>query len=241
MHYVWREKEHSYQFTEIVHKTPLTNSALRVDGRRLLAGFSLDARMRDTAMLLLHGASAVGDTLPADTKEKCMVGSLIGYPRELNEFVKQNYLRVSTQLRGATSNALGQIAQQYVKEILSEELPGWSLKTGHIPGISHDDGITETTFDIVARSPNGKYFAIEISFQFTTNSVIERKAGQAQARARILHEKGHFIAYVIDGAGNINVREKAVRMICQYSDCTIAFSAEEIKHLAKYMRETAKE
>ena len=192
-------------------------------------------------MLLLHGASAFGDTLPTDTKEKCTVGSLIGYPRELGDFVKQNYLRVSTQLRGAASNALGQIAQEYVKEILSGELPGWSLKTGHIPGISHDDGVTETTFDIVAESPKSIYFAVEVSFQFTTNSVIERKAGQAQARAQILHEKGHFIAYVIDGAGNINVREKAVRMICQYSDCTVAFSAKEIEHLAKYMRETAKE
>lgn len=239
MHYVWREKNYSYQFLDTFKKTPLTNSALRVDGKRLLKGFSLTPKMQDVAMLLLHCASAHGDTFPEDAKEKCMIGSLIGNPPLLNDFVKQSYIRVSTQLRGASSNAMGQIAQNYVAEILKEELKDWSIKSGHIPGISHDEGSTETTFDVVAISPNEKYFAIEVSFQFTTNSVIERKAGQAQARANLLHDKGHYIAYVVDGAGNINVRERAVKIICQFSDCTVAFSKEELRHLAQFLRETA--
>ncbi len=239
MHYVWHEKNYSYRFTETIEKTPLTNSALRVNGRSLLKGYPLNGKMQDVAMLLLHGASAHGDTFPEDVKEKCMIGSLIGDPDLLSNFVKQSYIRVSTQLRGASSNAMGQIAQNYVAEILTEELKDWSIKAGHIPGISHDDGSTETTFDIVAKSPNDKYFAVEVSFQFTTNSTIERKAGQAQARAKLLHDKGHHIAYVIDGAGNINVREKAVKVICQFSDCTVAFSKDELRHLAQFLRETA--
>lgn len=239
MHYVWREKEYSYQFGATIHKVPLTNSALRVNGKNLLKGYPLNAKMEDVCMLLLHGASSIGDTFPADAKEKCMVGSLIGYPDQLNDFVKQSYIRVSTQLRGATSNALGQIAQQYVIEILKEELTDWTIRSGHIPGISHDAGNTETTFDVVAQSPNGKYFAVEVSFQFTTNSVIERKAGQAEAREKLLHDHGHYIAYVVDGAGNINVRERAVKIICRFSDCTVAFSEEELRHLAQYLRETA--
>lgn len=238
MNYVWHEKQYAYQFQVIAQKTPLTNSALRVDGKRLLKGYPIDAKMQDVVMLLLHGASAFGDTFPEDTKAKCIVGSLIGQPQQLNDFVKQSYIRVSTQLRGATSNALGQFAQNYVADILKEELSDWQIRSGHVPGISHDAGNTETAFDVVAKSPSNKYFAIEVSFQFTTNSVIERKSGQAQARAKLLRDAGHYICYVIDGAGNINVRERAVRIICQFSDCTVAFSRDEIRHLGRFLRET---
>lgn len=239
MNYVWQERNYSYQFTEVARKTNLTNTALRVNGKNLLKGYDLNAKMQDVAMLLIHGASAYGDSFPSDSKEKCMLGALIGQPVLLNDFVRQSYIRVSTQLRGASSNAMGQIAQKYVAEVLTEELGNWSIKSGHVPGISHNDGDTETTFDIVAKSPNGKYFAIEVSFQFTTNSVIERKAGQAQARAQLLHDRGHYICYVVDGAGNINVRERAVAIICQYSDCTVAFSKDELRHLADFLRETS--
>jgi hypothetical protein len=154
----------------------------------------------------------------------------------MNKFVKQNYIRVSRQISGATSNKLGQLAQDYVTETLKERLPGWQFrKNGKIPGISHTKGETEMTFDVVAKSPAGKYFAIEVSFQYTTNSVIERKAGQAQARADMIHDAGHKICYVIDGEGNINVRESAARTLCQFSDCTVALSIDEIGFLAQFL------
>jgi hypothetical protein len=116
---------------------------------------------------------------------------------------------------------------------------GWLLKRdGKIPGISHNDQDL-TTFDVVATSPSNKYFAIEVSFQVTTNSVIERKAGQARARYDLLHQHKHKICYVIDGAGNINIRKNAVSTLCQYSDCTVAFSEPEMTQLAKFMKRHA--
>jgi hypothetical protein len=240
MEYVWREKVYAYEFKIIQERASLDNSALRVDGKSLIKGYALNDKMEDVVMLLLHGATSIGDTLPEEKKSLCAIGSLIGQPEELKRFVKQNYIRGSTQLRGATSNALGQIAQDYTIEILKIELPNWQfIRNGTIPGISHNEGKTETSFDIVAVSPQEHYFGIEVSFQFTTNSVIERKSGQAEARAKMIHEAGHHICYVIDGAGNIKVRESAVRTICQFSDCTVALSPEEIKVLARFLRETA--
>jgi hypothetical protein len=91
---------------------------------------------------------------------------------------------------------------------------------------------------IVAKSPSNQYVAIEVSFQVTTNSVIERKAGQARARAQLLREAGHRLAYVIDGAGNFD-RDAALRTICRYSDCTVAFTPEEINVLVEFLRELA--
>lgn len=237
MHYVWREQEYAYTFhTQI--KASLHNKSLRVDGRSLLQQYPLDTKMSDVVMLLLHGGTAFGDTLPEEIKTKCVIGSLLGEPEQVKTFVKQNYIRVSRQLSGASSNSLGNLAQEFVRNALLRELPSWQIGSGHIPGISHDDGNTETTFDLVVKSPGNIYFAIESSFQVTTNSVIERKAGQAKARADILHKAGHYMCYVIDGAGNINVRKRAVSLICQYSDCTVAFAPEEMQVLAQFLRVT---
>jgi hypothetical protein len=44
------------------------------------------------------------------------------------------------------------------------------------------------------------------------------------------------MCYVIDGAGNINVRTAATGTICRFSDCTVAFSPGEIAHLAKFLQ-----
>ena len=118
MTFVWREKTYEYKFQVIHEDVPLANSALRADGKNLLKGHKLNAKMEDTVMLLLHGAASIGDTLPEDIKNKCMIGSLIGEPEELDKFVRQSYIRISRIIGGATSNKLGQIAQDYVIEVL---------------------------------------------------------------------------------------------------------------------------
>ncbi|CAD5946167.1 hypothetical protein PCC9214_02257 [Planktothrix tepida] len=38
---------------------------------------------------------------------------------------------------------------------------------------------------------------------------------------------------------NRNIRENAVSTICRYSDCTVAFSKEEIQLLAKFIQENS--
>ncbi len=239
MRFVWRKEIHAYTFRAFsTAGTRFSNSALRVDGNNLTKAFALNGKLEDAIMLLMLGSASISDTLPVTLKEKCLVSSLVGRPTDLEQFVKQNYIRISRQVGGATSNAMGQMAQSYVLEVLREELPGWTIKTGKIPGISHNDGETETSFDVVVKSPDGIYFGIEVSFQFTTNSVIERKAREAQARQNLLHKAGHYICYVVDGAGNINVRESAVRTICQFSDCTVAYSRQEIQHLARFIKVT---
>jgi hypothetical protein len=187
-------------------------------------------------MLLLHGASALQDSLSEIIQNKCNIGSLIGRKEELDTFVRQRYILVSKITGGATSNALGQMAEGYVKEKLQEALPDWTIRKGTIPGISQNAGRTDINFDLIAKSPADRYVAIEISFQVTTNSVIERKSGQAQARAALLREAGHAIAYVLDGAGNFE-RAAALNTICRYSDCTVTLTSEGIETLIAFLRE----
>jgi hypothetical protein len=235
MTFHWKDAEHTYDFQSLTNCRAWTNSSLAVDGAGLAQPADLSLAMEDVAMLLIHGGASIDPGLPDDIIEKCIIGSLIGRKRELDTFVRQRYIHVSRITGGATANQMGQLCQAYVKERLQNALPDWDYSRHTIPGISHTAGRTDMSFDLVAESPKGKYCAIEVSFQVTTNSTIERKAGQAAARQQLLHDAGHKIAYVIDGAGNFQ-RRSALSTICQHSDCTVTFKDDELDALATFLK-----
>ena len=233
--YVWKEQEYDYQFQTLSGKVKWSNLHLHVDGKRLFTPKALSSEMEDVIMLLMFGGSCLNAPLPQEILDKCMIGTLLGNKKALDTFVRQRYIWVSRITRGAQANAMGYLVEEYVKEELKNHLNDWDFSRKSIPGISQNEGRTNTSFDIVAESPDGKFCAIELSFQVTTNSTIERKQGQAQARQTVLHNKGHHIAYVIDGAGNFE-RRSALSTICQYSDCTVTFKDSEIGKLADFLK-----
>jgi len=234
MAFMWRDAEHAYRFTSLHATAQWDNKNLHVDGKGLLAPSDLMPAIEDVAMLLLYGGSATSPNLPDFVADKCMVGTLLGSKAQLDTFVRQRYIWVSRITGGATANALGHLAQAYVKETLQTLLPDWDFSKNAISGISQTGGRTDIAFDMIAESPSAKYCAIEVSFQVTTNSVIERKAGQAKGRHAILRRNGHHIAYVIDGAGNFE-RESALNTICKYSDCAVTFKDCELEALARFL------
>ncbi|MEW6359033.1 MAG: restriction endonuclease [Planctomycetota bacterium] len=235
MQYVWRENTYDYRFQTLAGKGNWGNVSLCVDGPGLQMSCPLSPLLEDVIMLLLFGSTATSPDTPDVILERCILGTLLGNKAELNTFVRQRYIWVSRITGGATANTMGHLAQAYVKERLMSALPDWDFSRSSIPGISHSAGRTQMAFDIVAQSPSGKYCAIEISFQVTTNSTIERKAGQARARQSLLHRKGHQIAYVIDGAGNFE-RRSALSTICRHSDCAVTFDPAEIERLVTFLR-----
>jgi hypothetical protein len=236
MDFTWRDEQHTYKFVSLRGRAQWDNTNLQVDGKGLLTPADITPAIEDVAMLLLFGGSATTPGLPDFVAEKCMLGTLLGRKAELDTFVRQRYIWVSRITGGATANALGHLAQAYVKERLQALLPQWNFSRTAIPGISQTGGRTDIAFDMIAESPTGRYCAIEVSFQVTTNSTIERKAGQAKARHALMCRNGHHIAYVIDGAGNFE-RESALNTICKYSDCTVTFNALEIEALARFLKQ----
>lgn len=233
MSYSWRSKFYDYTFKSLNDTKNWSNTNLKVDGEGLASAAELSAVIEDIVMLVLFGSTAATAGLPSEIEEKCMIGTLIGQKKELDAFVRQRYIWVSRITGGATSNSLGNLAQQYVVEYLKAKLTDWDFSKKNVPGISHNDR-TSTAFDIIAASPNGRCCAIEASFQVTTNSVIERKAGQAQGRQQQLHKMGHKIAYIIDGAGNFQ-RQSALKTLCQYSDCTVTYKDSELDLLIDFL------
>lgn len=238
MPFTWKDKQYKYVFKTLGNNTAWSNKHLAVDGLRLPDALALNDMMEDVITLLIHGAASTSEELPQVIANKCIIGGLLGDKPGLDTFVRQRYIWVSRITGGATANAMGQLAQDYVKHQLQSMLPSWDFSKKTIRGISQTGGRTNMPFDMVVEAPSGKHCAIEVSFQFTTNSTIERKAGQAQSRQRLLHRKGHCIAYVIDGAGNFE-RRSAISTICRYSDCIVTFRDSEIRRLAEFLQEIA--
>lgn len=240
MEFSWEGESHIYKFKSLGDNKAWNNKNLYVDGDNLIVEHELNDMIEDVAMLLLYGGAVLIDDIPNEIEEKCIIGTLLGKKEELDTFVRQRYIWVSRITGGAKANSMGQLAQNYVGEYLKEKLPTWDFNHKNIPDISQNDGRTPIGFDIVAISPNEKYFAIEVSFQVTTNSTIERKAGQARTRINQLHRKGHKIIYVIDGAGNFE-RRSALNTISRYSDAIVTFKSTELDSLVQFLIENEKE
>ena len=189
---------------------------------------------QDMIMILLHGATSSAAHLAA--LEKCEIGMLLGDEIAIDKYVREKYLHVSRITTGASANSLGQIAQTFVADTLREFLPKdyKVIRNGSISLVKYNK-TGGMPFDVVVEK-DGKKVGVEVCFQVTTNSVIERKSGQAQSRLKLMRDNKFFIAYVIDGAGNFQ-RSSAVSTICSFSDCTVAYSKDEIKVLANFIKE----
>jgi hypothetical protein len=238
--YYWQGKPHSYTFRSLPH-LKFGNQTLHIDGRHLVEQHPLDDQKRDAIALLLFGSAYSGeDREVAEALVKCEIGDYLGKPDELTNFIKQRYIWVSRITGGAKANNLGQLAQKFVAEYIEDNLQLDNVEvksSGRLPGVTHTDPLTgrETSFDLVVTN-NMKYAAVEVSFQVTTNSTIERKAGQAKGRYEQIEKAGHRIAYVIDGAGNFQ-RETAMRTMLSHSHCSVAFSRDELNVLCNFLRD----
>lgn len=238
LQFVWQNKNFAYEFQTLNGKKNWNNTNLLVDGESISQNSDLLPIIEDVCNLLLFGGLSTLPNVPPDIIEKCNIGLLLGKKDELTKFVKQRYIWVSRITGGATANRLGQIAQNYVIDYLKNKLPNWKINEEQLPNVSQNERTT-LSVDIVAKSPKGQFCGIEVSFQVTTNSTIERKAGQAQTRHELLHKHNHKIAYVIDGAGNFE-RQSALMSICQFSDCTVSFKDIELNKLVKFLKDLDK-
>lgn len=229
--FIWKEKLYRYQFKALPVKG-LNNKKLTIDGEGLLTETKLDDLTCDMiALLLFASTSDYSDQAGLGT---CEIGVMLGDEDALIKFVKQRYIMVSRITGGATTNSLGQLAQSEVVNFLQHHLDDSYkiIRNGTIAleGYNKKGGMP---FDLVVEKASRKV-GIEVSFQVTTNSTIERKAGQAADRQQLMHNSGYQIAYVLDGAGNFQ-RTSAISTICNHSDCTVAYTLAEFKVLADWI------
>ena len=239
LHFEFCGESFIHKFHTSSGKVNWTNKKLRVEKSVLLENREdFTESMLDVCMLLLWGSEAKNSSiLPDEILEKCVIGSLIGKPEELDKYVKERYLYVSRQTGGSEANDLGYACERFAMKKLLSYLPENYSANGHTLENVTQNSNNLTKFDLViTNSKTKKSIGIEISFQVTTNSVIERKAQNALNRQELAHKYGHKVAYLIDGSGNFQ-RKNAIQTILNYSDCTVNFSDIGLQRLAKYIEE----
>lgn len=233
MSFAWDSNNYTYEFKSLPLRG-LGNKKLFIDGDGLTEECGLTDLYRDMIVLLMFGStSTVSEEAGLGA---CEIGTLLGKTELLEKYVKERYINVSRITGGATANSLGQLAQKEIVKYLSQALDEnyHVVSNGYIQldGYEKEAGMP---FDVVVKKGENQV-GIEVSFQVTTNSTIERKAGQAADRMNIMHSNGYKIAYVLDGAGNFQ-RRSAISTICNNSDCTVAYSTEEFAVLSEWLGE----
>lgn len=230
--FIWKEKQFRYEF-KALPVNGLNSKKLFIDGSGLIVEKELDDITCDMIALLLFASTS--DYAEHAGLTACEIGTMLGDENVLTKFVKQRYIIVSKQTSGATANSLGQLAQTEIVSFLTKELGDKYkiIRNGYI-AIDGYDKKGGMPFDLVVEKGKKKV-GIEVSFQVTTNSTIERKAGQAADRQALVHKSGYHIAYVLDGAGNFQ-RSSAISTICNHSDCTVAYNLAEFKVLSNWIK-----
>ena len=241
--YVLDNSHYRYTFYALPVGGTLNNRKMKIDNKTDLQSLDVSPSLyKDLIMLLLFGAAATSPRVRS-VLFKCALYRYLDDNDALEFFIRQNYIRVSRIIGGSTATNLGNIAQQYVVDYLKEHLgDDYNVRSnGTIPNVTQNEGVTLTTFDAVVdrksdTNRHKKYVAIEITFQETTNSTIERKGGQARSRFEAITSSRNYIAYIIDGAGNF-ARRAAISVICDNSHCTVAYTQEELGVLLEFIRE----
>jgi hypothetical protein len=149
------------------------------------------------------------------------------------------YISVSKQTSGAEAAGSGDILE---KNIAIEPINAYLSE--NFPELEY---VSKTSHEFVAGHPlvsdqwfvneeNYRAVALEVSFQETTNSVIERKRKDAENRKNLFPDNCKS-AFVIDGVGSIEHRQNAVREILSNADIVVTAHADEISRLAEYIGE----
>ena len=232
MSFTFNGENRRYKFKALPVKG-LSNPKLGIDGAAIVFPRNLDDLQTDVIMLLLYGGSSTSGHLAS--LERCELGLLLGNPVEIDKYVREKYIHVSRITTGASANSLGQIAQIHVAEFLRRNLAAsYKVQSNGKCQLKGYDSVGGMPFDIVVKRKD-RFVGVEVSFQVTSNSVIERKAALAESRRALMHGEGGFIAYVLDGAGNFS-RRAALTTLCQSSDCTVAYSDKELNVLVDFIR-----
>ena len=232
-----------YEFSALPIAGVLNNKRMKTDTSENLSDTRVNVPLcKDLIMLLTFGGAAVEANVHS-IFFRCTPYEYLGDDVKVETFVRQNYIRVSKIISGKMASDLGNGAQQYVVKYLTRSLGNnYCVRSnGTIPGVTQNDGDTLTNFDVVVdrvddSSRHKKYVAIEVTFQETTNSTIERKGGQARDRFEKIVSSRNYIAYIIDGAGNF-ARRSAVSVLCENSHCTVAYTPEEFQLLTEFIKE----
>lgn len=241
LRYKYGNFEGSWKFSEQTYSRSgklLSNSALGLDGEGILSPRTNSPAIDDLIVILCYAGFSTN--IIDGAFESATISQFFGKPELIDVFVRTRYIYVSKITSGELTNSRGQAAQQYaaneIRRILGSEYD--VDVNAKVPVKDHLQNKGGLPFDLVIkRCGRKKCVGVEVSFQVTTNSVVERKARDAPAMLRSMRSAGHNVAYIVDGVGNFQ-RRNAWKTIIANSDFSCAFSRSEFNKLCEFIRKT---
>lgn len=174
------------------------------------------------------------------------LAELCGNHEAIQKHFQELYLDVSRQLTQLTAQSRGELLNTFVKSKLDACFANNSsikyVENRRVPGVGDKraKALGGEQFDLVyaikpASGREIKYVAIEVAFQETTNSTMERKARQATLLFVVFNKMGYKLCFVVDGAGFLSARPKALRDIIQSSHFRVTLKPEELFRLGAFI------
>lgn len=231
--YKWNGDDFLYSFKN--KKPKWSNKSLSISEDKIDKPVALTPDMEDVIMVLFFAGLNDDPSLP-ESLQRCTIGQYLGNAPAIDLLVKQRYIEISPILKGRDANNTGYVCESSVFDRLKKMLPvGYKLiNKGTIPGVRSNN--KDVSFDaVIIREHDNAHFGCEIMFQITTNSVIERKANEAEDRYNQCHRQGHFSVNIVDGAGCFQ-RESALKKLIRYCDCCINMSDQGLESLVEFVK-----
>lgn len=164
------------------------------------------------------------------TFNSCILSSLAGDEVMLNEHIKYLSLRNNSQIKQLKAVHFGHEMEIFIRKNLADTLSRLGVS------YAHDNRYNGQQFDTVLQK-NDKFAIIEIAFQETTNSTLERKGKQAKnGLYKMIDNNNDRLIFVVDGAGYFR-RKKALEDMIEYSHFVCPVSEIGLNQLISFLEE----
>lgn len=218
-------------------------------------------------LLLLCFAANSDEFKEYETFDSFKLSSLLGKEDEFKDFLLHKTIESSSQVKQLRAVANGNTLQRYIKDKIETQLKEFNVKiapNNRYLGIQQFDIVLfKQTTPYTLPTPQSmfnkkkldkqeqlefnktcsqillpqKWAVIEVAFQETTNSTMERKSKQAaNGLFNLIDLNNHKLIYILDGAGYFR-RNVATNTIINYSHLTSTVSDEGIQRVINYLKE----
>lgn len=217
----------------------ISKGAVRISSADITSAYSRP--LTETQLTQIESLVSVlffGSDANSQALERCTLSVYLSDDGTLFDADSQvKYLHVSRQTGGAAAAIGGslletRIAIEPIVQLLSAEFTNLDFNTCRDYEFAPGQQLTSDQWFF--NEQNNRAVALEVSFQETTNSTIERKRKDAQNRQRLFPDNVRSV-FVLDGVGTIDHRQNAVRDIIQYSDMVVSARPDQVELLARYI------
>lgn len=179
---------------------------------------------------ILSFASQSNEFRCFETFKSCRLFEIAGNPEALSEHLLFLSLRSSSQIKQLRAVDFGhQLESNYIRKFLKPILKEVNAE------YTQGNRYYEQQFDNVIKKGD-KYVIIEVAFQETTNSTLERKGKQAKnGLYDTVNNNNDKLVYIVDGAGYFK-RKNALADLVTYSHLTCNVSDIGLSKLEKFLR-----